>query len=410
MTWVWIGVVVIQAVLLAVVLRRVADLSQRSLRTREEASREAARAVRAEAELRDVRTALEAERGRSGRLTEELEAERGGSGRLTEELEEARRRVARAVATVLPAPPPAEPARAPSTDPAVVPERLDVLADIESRHWREPQVLADSPEPVHDLALDAGRLGGLVIRAAALRGPRSSRVRRQVTTTTLVAGLRPTVLLSVVAAGHPGGSVSHLGAAFANTCVFGQVIERRQVIDSTWRGVVEDFGGREQAMDTLRAALGQVLEALRAPVLEVARRRAEPPSAVATDVVCLLTRLGDGDRRHHVAFGTGSGRVGLVRGDGLVEVYAAPRGALPEDALAVDVACFDSGPDDVVVVCSQTTHEFIRRNVDQFGRWPTAPGPAAFLAWLGSDGDVYGEDRAMVCLWETARHGVPAVR
>ncbi|HEV2343853.1 MAG TPA: hypothetical protein VGS97_07160 [Actinocrinis sp.] len=285
-----------------------------------------------------------------------------------------------------------------------------------SEHLTEPQALPDPPLGLPDSTVDGVRLGTLSVRAAAVRGEvgrRDGRLRRQVAEIAILDTFNPPVLLSAVAAGRPTARYSQLGAVHAIRAVYNRLTDRSALIDQAWRETVDgDEDGESAAF--LAGQLRAVTAALTEPLAEAARRRDQPPEAVATQLTCLLSRIGDtvGDtrRRAHLAFGVGGGPVLSIRsGSGWSAIERGGTGQpaghryLPFDHADTWLRHFATDPGDLLVVCSATSDGPIRRRSDRLSRdWAQAPSFAGFLHQVGLPDDVSRDDRAVVCLWEAA--------
>ncbi|MET7394599.1 protein phosphatase 2C domain-containing protein [Dactylosporangium sp. NPDC005572] len=324
-----------------------------------------------------------------------------------------------------PLPPPASPSLPPSPAPdpvyidrPVIEERIVVqervvyadpvepdLAIGPMEYLAEPQALPDVPDAVHDSILDGARLGGLVVRGAAVRGDlarREARLRRQAISIALLNQFNPPVLLSTIATGLAGAERSQVGAAQVCRSAQIKVADRARELDAAWRnGAGEEIG----------ALLREVAAALADALTLAARHRNQPESALATEVTCVLSRLGDMPARQHLAFGVGAAPVlRLSPEKGFEELFRpapAPSGRslLPQTPTAVSWQAFESQAGEVIVACTASTAEFLRREqvrdrIVPLWSQEEPPGFAAFLAQLGMTHPAYREDRAAVGLWD----------
>ena len=296
-----------------------------------------------------------------------------------------------------PVPPPPPPVVRPVEEPP--PDGTD--------HLRDPQALPDGSDSVPDSLVDGVRLGRLSVRAAAVRGVTSRRdggLRRQVAALSIVDTFQPAVLLSVVAAGDPGARIAQIGAAQAARSIRSKLTERARDIDEAWRRrLVGDDTAAQHLTHELRSALADLGE----PLAEAARRRDLPPAAAATQLTCVLTRLGDAERRQHLAFGVGNGIVLVADGArAWRQALGAVGGVLPDGQAAMTAETFETGAGELVVLCSGTTATLLEREAAWLGEeWASAPGMARFLYQLGVRDEVCRDDRAAVCLWEDGPHG-----
>lgn len=323
-----------------------------------------------------------------------------------------------AVAPALPAvqaerqaPPPARPARR-DADPRPEPAR-DELAQLLARaseQLADPQALPEPPDTLPDSAMDGVRLGELYVRAAAVRGERSRRdgkVRRQVASICVLEMFAPPALLTVVAA-WPDARLSQIGAVQATRSLHSKLTGRAVEIDEMWRAA---SAGAEGARERLIRLLRGVTAALSEPLIEVARRRDSPPESVATQVTCLLTRIGDTSSRQHLGFGVGEGSV-LVNDRRTTAWSPVPLAGddrngkvLPHDHAAMWFASFQTTPGDLVTVCGPATSRLIERIGESLAaEWLTPPSMLRYLVQLSLADDAHHDDRAAVSLWE-GRHG-----
>jgi hypothetical protein len=180
------------------------------------------------------------------------------------------------------------------------PDTLIVGAD----DFTDPTALPEVPDAVTDSVADGARYSSVTVRAASTRGEASrkeGRLRRQTVAVAVIRQFNPPVLLSVVAAGQPGTRAAQVGAAHACREVQHKVAGAAAEIQVAWPAG-SDHDQR------LTECLRGVLRGIGGPLKEAARSRGLDPREVATELTCVLTRLGDVTRRAHLAFGVGTGR------------------------------------------------------------------------------------------------------
>ena len=310
--------------------------------------------------------------------------------------EELRRRV-------IPAP---QPPRAVSAPPPVpvrppAPEPLPELA--------APSALPNVADSEPDSTVDGARLGRLVVRAAAIRGEHNrldGLARRQAAATTLLSRFDPPVVLSAVAAGLPGRDHSQLGAVQACKTLHGQLSERATALalDAAWK----DAGkGSSVAGDELRRLLRAAMLEVGKSLTLAAKSRNLEPETVATSLTFMLSRLGDIPRRQHLVVGVGSGALLRVSGDGKMpaeyEETAEPLATLPEKPDLLSWRTVETGPGDVLVLCTGTTAAFLKRDKDKGGPvidWHGGSPDLVRFFWYLNQQDTAREDHAAVAIWE----------
>ncbi|MEV6982658.1 hypothetical protein AB0M95_15540 [Sphaerisporangium sp. NPDC051017] len=179
-------------------------------------------------------------------------------------------------------------------------------------------------------------------------------------------------------------------------------------LDAAWRAAV---AGGPAASGLLDRLLGDVVLRLVDPLTEAARWRALGPEDVATDLTCLLTRLGDGPRREHLVFGVGAGSVTVLRTDGPAQAYGPEEGGpergkelLPTSPGAVRWERFSTTAGEVTVACTASTTRLLSgpRFADRIAaEW--LDGPPALIRFLGHlalpEPQSRG-DRTAIVLWE----------
>ncbi len=280
----------------------------------------------------------------------------------------------------------------------------------------DPTVLPDVPDGVPDSIADGARIGSLTVRAASTRGAagrKEAKLRHQTAALIVLGEFSPPVLLSVAAAGLPGTQRPQIGAAQACRSIAHKVSDAVVAVQAAWpAGADHD----QRLTECLRGAL----RATARPLADAARSRGFEPQDVATELTCVLTKLGDGSRRMHLAFGVGAGRVLVLRPD------AAPRtvlgaddngggpadASLPGDPEAVQWARFETVPGDLVLACTAPTVPLLDRDGfrrDVISEWLTAPPRLSrFLAQLNYADQFCTEDRSAIALWEVKPHYEPA--
>jgi hypothetical protein len=293
-----------------------------------------------------------------------------------------------------------------SLEPDIPAARLGSLGD--------PQALPDAPDSLPDSTLDGARLGRMVVRAVAVRGEigrLDAVVRRQATWVGALNKFDPPVLLSSVAAGLPDSSHSQLGAVQACRSLQGRLADRATAtaVDAAWK---EAESGTPGAEEELRKLLRGVLASVSGSLTRVAKERALAPEAVTTEFTFLLSQLGDTSRRRHLVAGVGGGVVLRLSPDGTwtTEYSEADdgdgqsRAALPDQADLVSWRTLNTGPGDLLVLCSATTASFLARDqvrADVTAGWRGGPPDLIRFLWYLSQRDqIRREDRAAVGIWE----------
>ena len=309
----------------------------------------------------------------------------------------------------LPAPPPKvitkEIDRVVYVTGALTPEPEDPLGGNE--HLAEPQALPDVPDAVHDSVFDGARFGGLVVRLASVRGDlarRDARLRRQTAAISLLGQFDPPVLLATVAAGHALGKRSQVGAAQACRSVPVKLSDRAYGLNAAWKAA---DAGDPAAHQELTELLREVTLALRDSLALTAKGRNQPDAAVATELTCVLSRIGDMPARPHLAFGIGAAPVLRLSGGVIEEVFRPEAGFLPAQPEAVTWATFTTAPGQTVIACTSGTADYLRREQVRehiTARWGEgAPSGVNFLAHLGAGHQAYQDDRTAVAIWNGDR-------
>ena len=270
----------------------------------------------------------------------------------------------------------------------------------------EPQRLPSGRHQVADSEVDGARVGPLVVRTASVRGDthrRQGELRRVAVLVEPIAGGLPTsALLSVVAAGNPVGDRSHILAGAACRSVVTYLGRLATDIGEAW--LAGDVAALSHLLNSIGYSVGDHLvdkaKTVSPPV---------PLQDVSVELTCLLTELGDRDRRRHLAFGVGTGGV-LVRVDGgFKDVFTATVGdavsgaVLPDPSVSMRVMPFTSAPGDTVVLA---TGAACRVLISEFGgpfffrEWERPRDLVEFLWQASARMEHSGPDRSVVCLWD----------
>jgi hypothetical protein len=272
----------------------------------------------------------------------------------------------------------------------------------------DPAALPDVPDAVPDSVADGARLGSLTVRVASARGDaarKNGRVRSQTATLAVLGSFHPPTLMSVVAAGRPGALRPQIGAAQTCRSLQHKLSDAAVSVQAAWPADADSD-------DRLPEALRAVLRELASSLADAAKWRLLEPRDIATELTCVLTRLGDGPRRSHLAFAVGAGQVLLLRpGAASRNVLAAADGSgrqpavtLPGDPDKVRWAHFETRPGDVVLACTTSTATLLEQKgfQDQVTtEWLDGPpGLTRFLAQLNFADQIRTEDRAIAALWE----------
>ncbi|WP_424530682.1 protein phosphatase 2C domain-containing protein [Sphaerisporangium viridialbum] len=280
-----------------------------------------------------------------------------------------------------------------------------------AEHLLDPQVLPDVPDSVPDSVADGARLGGLVVRGASVRGDAArtdGKVRRQTMALAVIDTFQPPVLLTAVAAGRRGSRYSQVGAAQACRSIQYRLADRAPEIQDAWQDLIK---GDDDAGPRLAESLRDTLAALEDPLKEAARARALGGDQLATELTCVLTRLGDASSRHHLVFGVGPGSVLALGADGRWDTVfpdgeQAGEGAalFPPAPDPVRWTGFQTGPGQAIVVCAGSTAGFLERGQVRdlvTAEWTRRPPPLTRLMWqLNTPDQKYRDDRTAVGLWE----------
>ncbi|WP_283135690.1 protein phosphatase 2C domain-containing protein [Rhizohabitans arisaemae] len=276
----------------------------------------------------------------------------------------------------------------------------------EAEHLLDPQVLPDVPDSVPDSVADAARLGALAARAVSVRGHAArvaAKVRRQTVALAVLDRFQPPVLLSAVAAGRPTGRHTQVGAAQACRSIQHKLTDRAYEIDAAWKDLESGDRGAEARLAELFAS---ACASLYDPLAEAARRRDLPSDALATELTCVLTRLGDGPSRRHLAFGVGSGPVAVLQPDGEWTTVFSPRTdnavVLPAESPTTRWGSFAVAPGGVVFVSTASTALFLERaRASMTEEWLQAPPHLTRFLWqINQPDQANRDDRSVVALWE----------
>jgi len=280
-----------------------------------------------------------------------------------------------------------------------------------SEHLADPEALPDVPDCVPDSVVDGARLGNLIVRAASTRGETAregARVRRQTVMLAVLESFDPPVLLSAVAAGRAGGRRSQVGAAQSCRSIQHKLSDAAVAIEAAWRMKAD---GKEESDQRLAESLRGAVRAVVDPLTEAAKWRGIDPYDIATELTCVLTRLGDGPSRAHLAFCVGAGPVLVLRSGSSAITVLGPdesgkrqsTATLPMEPDAVRWARFETVPGEVVLACTSSTVALLSR--DDFSNvtseWlADPPGLIRFLTHLNFADKICREDRTAVGLWE----------
>jgi hypothetical protein len=283
------------------------------------------------------------------------------------------------------------------------------IAAVAGSQFSDPRALPDVPGALPDSAVDGVRLGQLTVRAGAVRGT-SGRIdaslRRQVAEISVLGMLVPPALLSVVASGRRGAQFGQIGAVQATRSIHVKLAARAAELDRLWDQAAAGDTDAERRLDTLlREVTGSLTDELDA----AARRRDATADTMATQLTCVLSRMGrqhgDTPVREHLAFGVGPGpvlRAGREAGWLPVTASTGRDGDyLPHHKPATWSGRAQTSPGDLLVLCTATTAKLLDRAADQLrADWAAPPSFVGFLYQLGLAVNVLSEDRAAVCLWE----------
>ncbi|MFJ6785535.1 hypothetical protein [Streptomyces yangpuensis] len=294
------------------------------------------------------------------------------------------------------------------------------LADAEARTDGPP-----GPEPVSpaiprqlpvgrdttaDSSVDGADLGPVVVRAASARGDRArhdGEHRRDAVLLRFAEEIPAPTLLSVVAAGAPRGRWSQSAADRACRSLATQVGRYGEGLGRELYGSDGDDGALGAL---LRTALQGVAHSMRLVTRGEGPDGEADDAAIEVSLTALLTRLGDGREREHLAFGVGDGALLRLRDGEWSAVFAPGESALdralrlPAHAARVGWARLTTLPGDVLAVCSPPMAELLLR--DDAGPWFAArwagrqPYLTSFLSEVNAPVRSTGGDRSVVCLWD----------
>ncbi|MGW6617168.1 hypothetical protein ACWGA0_27430 [Streptomyces erythrochromogenes] len=273
-----------------------------------------------------------------------------------------------------------------------------------------PRQLPVGRDTTADSSVDGADLGPVVVRAASARGDRArhdGEHRRDAVLLRFAEEIPAPTLLSAVAAGSPRGRWSQSAADRACRSLATQVGRYGEGLGRALYGPDGDDGALGAL---LRTALQGVAHSMRLVT------RGEGPGGEADDAAIevaltgLLTRLGDGREREHLAFGVGDGALLRLRDGEWSAVFtpgdSAPHRTLrlPADAARVGWERLTTLPGDVLAVCSPPMAELLLR--DDAGPWFAArwagrqPYLTSFLSEVNVPVRSTGGDRSVVCLWD----------
>ena len=290
-----------------------------------------------------------------------------------------------------------------------VPQQEPEVPADSMHHVGDPQVLPDVPDSLPDSTLDGARFGRLVVRAGSVRGDSSRQngsVRKQTTSLSILTEFATPVLVACVATGRDD-SPSHgqLGAAQVCRSLKEKLAERASALELAWEKA--ETGQGEELNDLLYG----VAVALNGPLIQVARERELGREAVATELLFLLTQLGDTDSRRHLVAGVGAGALLRLSAAGActTEFQASQSDGRPAmlpgrpDAIAHQT--LRTGPGETLLLCSRTGAAYVRRAMERgtiSREWSAGPPQMTRFLWqLSLPDQVERRDRSLVGLWET---------
>ncbi|MFB8395090.1 hypothetical protein [Streptomyces yangpuensis] len=273
-----------------------------------------------------------------------------------------------------------------------------------------PRQLPVGRDTTTDSSVDGADLGPVVVRAASARGDRArhdGEHRRDAVLLRFAEEIPSPTLLSVVAAGAPRGRWSQSGADRACRSLATQVGRYGEGLGRELYGPEGDDGALGAL---LRTALQGVAHSMRLVTRGEGPDGEADDAAIEVSLTALLTRLGDGREREHLAFGVGDGALLRLR-DGEWSVVFTPGESaldralrLPAHAAGVGWARLATLPGDVLAVCSPPMAELLLR--EDAGPWFAArwagrqPYLTSFLSEVNVPVRSTGGDRSVVCLWD----------
>ncbi|MBC7269778.1 MAG: protein phosphatase 2C domain-containing protein [Streptomyces sp.] len=273
-----------------------------------------------------------------------------------------------------------------------------------------PRRLPLGRDAAADSVVDGADLGPVVVRAASVRGDRArheGRHRRDAFVLRFVEELPTPTLLSVVAAGAPHGRWTQSAADRACRSLAAQVARYGEALG---RQLFRPDGSGEEVTALLRTAFQAVGNSMRLVTRGEGPEGAADDAAIEVSLTGLLSRLGDGKRREHVAFGVGDGAVLRLRDGTWTPVFtpaAEPSERslrMPAAASRVRCAGFETHPGDLIAVCAAPVADLLLRT--EAGEWFAArwAGKQPYLTTFLSEVNVpvrsAGGDRTVVCLWD----------
>jgi hypothetical protein len=319
------------------------------------------------------------------------------------------------------------------TEGRAMADRLKELAEVappvdDASSPAVPRELPLGRDTVADSIVDGADLGPLVVRAASVRGDRhrqDQEHRRDTVLLRMVEGFGVPVLMSSVAAGAPGGTLSQTAASSACRALTLQLGHYA----SSLRGRLFDPSRDAELAGTLHVALHGVARSVQLVARGAAadlpsEERPAGDQHVSTSLYAVLSALGDRETRAHIVFGVGDGVVMRLRvEDGewawstVFEPDAETRlRRLPADPEGFSWARFTSAPGDLVVLATRPVAELLQRK--DLGEWFAQrwgnhqPYLTSFLSDVNIRVHSTGGDRSLACLWDfgEARHAEESAR
>jgi serine/threonine protein phosphatase PrpC len=307
-----------------------------------------------------------------------------------------------------------------SPDDAVPGDASGRIAEPPVLLGRPPRVAVNYPlpavlDPAPDSVVDGGTVGGLIARAASIRGEdhRGFGTGRQDSVglwaldgNQAVPGVG-SVLLAAVADGVGQYPLSHLGSAAACRLV-------RQHVAARLKTLLLEPEPTAALVNACRETVTDIAAGLR---VAAAERRLASEQFATTLVVALVVPGAEDRRARTVVFAVGDSKAGVLRegtwrdclpsgpdaeGDGISDTGTD---ALPMHAHRVGATVVSLEPGDVLLLCTDgldkpmTHNDSVRdRLAEWWGAGPVPPLPE-FYWQLNFHAQTYGDDRSAVCVW-----------